>query len=238
MSVMNDEDPTTPPLEARMTRQTDVERLARRMYDETFDRIEDPDLRGVAKDRVTVLFGPPMLRPDVALVSFQGGAGDKTPSPRTWPERLVYLDDKFKFGQALRAQFQAAGLRETLETRTVAMAACFPEAPVSEAGRWCAKRGPRARWREFSSSWVRRMLRAMRPRAVIVFGTRASQALGLDEAWREVARRDSNNHMDYGRAEIEGCPAVFCHHSSQGYSACWVQKCLGEVRGIIDTNPV
>ena len=125
-----------------MTRQADMERLARRMYDETFDRSEDPDLEGVAKDRVTVLFGPPMLRPDVALVSFQGGAGDKTPSPRTWTERLVYLDDKFKFGQALRAQFQAAGLRETLETRTVAMAACFPEAPVSEAGRWCAKQGP------------------------------------------------------------------------------------------------
>ena len=178
------------------------------------------------------MYGPPMANPDLMLVSFQGGGGDNSPSEPTWPVRFRYLDSEFDFGRALRSQFREAGLYETLEKRTVAMAACFPEAPVSESNRWMAKRGPRAEWREFSSNWVRRMVAAMRPRAVLLFGKKASKAVGLDDRWSDETF-DSRRWREFGRAELEGCPAVYCQHLSQGWQRRSVQTSLGEVGRII-----
>ena len=166
------------------------------------------------------------------LVSFQGGGGDSSPSRLTWPERLLYLGNEFDFGRALRSQFREAGLYETLATRTVAMAACFPEAPASESNRWMAKRGPRADWRAFSSNWVRRMVLAMRPRAVLVFGKKASQAMGLDDRWSDELL-DPRGWRAFGRAELEGCPAVYCQHLSQGWARECVQTSLREVGRIV-----
>lgn len=212
--------------------QEELKRLASRMYCEIFQRLEDPRMREVVNHKVTAMYGPPMVRPDVALVSFQGGGGDDSPSRRTWPGRLLYLDDHFAFGRTLRRQFDDAGLDEVLRERTVAMAACFPEARTSESGRWTSKSGPRAEWREFSSAWVRRMLAAMRPRAVLVFGTKASLALGLEERWRNV-EQDSRGWRAFGRATIEDCPAVYCQHLSQGWMRRWVQMSLREVACLV-----
>ena len=209
--------------------QKELERLAKRMYDEVFQRLEDPALQAVVKDKVTVMFGPPMVRPDVAIVSFQGGAGDRSPSRRTWPPRLAYLDGEPTFSQTLRRQFHKAGLYEMLEQRTVALAACFPEAPAHESRLWMATTGPRAQWREFSSRWVRRMLRAMHPRAILVVGQKASSALDLEGGWRDEERRASDGHRVFGRAEIEGSPALYCHHLSQGFSEHWAQMCLTDL---------
>ena len=204
------------------------------MYREVFNRLEGS--AGEAPRKITVLYGPPLVRPDVFVVSFQGGGQDTSPSPRTWPKRLLYLDDPYRFGERLREHFCNAGLFETLEKRTVAMAACFPEARWFEAGRWAVKSGAKAEWREFSSNWVRRMLHAMRPRVVLVFGIKASDALGLKKAWRDVKRRGSDRHPVYGRAELEGFPAVYCHHLSRGASDSWVQKCLAEVKRLVDAG--
>lgn len=74
------------------------------MYGETFERLDDPRLREVVRDKVTVMYGPPMVQPDLALVSFQRGAGDRTRSARSWPDRLLYLDGHFDFGRTLRRQ--------------------------------------------------------------------------------------------------------------------------------------
>ena len=210
----------------------EIERLAERMYEETIQRLRDVDLRGVVKHRITALYGPPMASPDLMLVSFQGSGGDSSPSEPTWPERLLYLDSPFDFGRALRSQFREAGLYDTLATRTVAMAACFPEAPASESNRWMAKRGPRADWCTFSSNWVRRMVSAMRPRAVLLFGKKASDAVGLDDRWRDEVL-DSRRWRAFGRAELEGCPAVYCQHLSQGWMREWVQTSRGEVGRVI-----
>lgn len=210
----------------------EIEELASRMYEETFLRLQDVDLRDIVKRRITALYGPPMARADLMLVSFQGGGGDSSPSRLTWPERLLYLDNEFDFGRALRSQFREAGLYETLATRTVAMAACFPEAPASESNRWMAKRGPRADWRAFSSNWVRWMVLAMRPRAVLVFGKKASQAVGLDDRWSDETL-DSRGWRAFGRAELEGCPAVYCQHLSQGWGRECVQTSLREVGRIV-----
>lgn len=211
---------------------TELKQLVGLMYGETFRRLDRTEWRAVAKHRITPMFGPPMMRPDVALVSFQGGSGDRSPSRRSWPDRLKYLDGRFAFGQALRRQFDAAGLGGVLEKRTVAMAACFPEGPANEAGRWMAKTGARAEWREFSTAWVRRLLGAMHPRAVIVFGMKASGALGLEEAWRDVDS-DSRGWRTFGRAEIADSAAVYCQRLSQGWSRQAVQRSLAEVRRIV-----
>ena len=212
-----------------------LERLAECMYRETFERLEDPCW---SKDvgKVTLLYGPPMVRPDVFLVTFQGGGEDPSPSCRTWPPRLVYLDDCYKFGKALRKNFREAGLYEMLEKRTVAMATCFPEAKSAEASKWMNKRGPKAEWRKFSSAWVRRLIDAMRPRAVLVFGEKASDALGLKNQWRDVEERPGPGQGKiFARAEVEGCPAVYCHHLSQGTLE-GVPKCLAEVKRIVNAD--
>lgn len=112
------------------------------------------------------------------------------------------------------------------------MAACFPKAPASESYRWMAKRGSRAEWREFSSNWVRRMVAAMRPRAVLLCGKKASKAVGLGDRWSDETF-DSRRWREFGRAELEGCPAVYCQHLSQGWSRQSVQTSLREVGRII-----
>lgn len=212
--------------------QQGLERLARQMYDETFRRLDDSRLNKVVKHKITVMYGPPMVRPDLALVSFQGGGGDRSPSVRSWPEKLLYLDDDFSFGRALRSQFAAVGMVETLERRTVAMASCFPEAPSGEANRWMRKVGARANWREFSVVWVRQMLAAMSPRVTLVFGKKASQAMGMDDEWRE-EERDSRGWRGFGRAEIEGCPALYCQHLSHGWKTEYVQMSIREAGRLI-----
>ena len=215
-----------------MTEQHELEQLAKCMYKEAFSRLDERRAREVAS-KLTVLYGPPLVRPDVFLVSFQGGGKDSSPSRRTWPKRLLYLDDTYRFGKRLRKEFRDAGLFETLEKRTVAMAACFPEAPSKDAASWF-KPGPKAEWREFSTKWVKRMIRKTRPRVVLVIGSKTSRALELEDAWRCVEKgRSANAGKVYGRAEIEDIPAVYCHHLSQGASADGVQKCLDEVNQLI-----
>lgn len=217
-----------------MTEQEEVERLAKCMYRETMERLDDPRWAEVAQ-KVTLLYGPPMVRPDVFLVSFQGGGEDQSPSRPTWPERLVYIDDRYKFGSALRRNFREAGLSETLAKRTVAMAACFPEATSAEANKWMCKRGARAEWRTFSSDWVKRLIGAMRPRAVLLFGDKASRSLGLHHQWRDVQSRPKRGRV-YARGEIDGFPAVYCHHLSQGWAKAEVQECLAEVKRLVSAD--
>ena len=208
--------------------QKELERLARQMYEETFRPLDDLRMRRVVKHKITAMFGPPMVRPDVALVSFQGGGGDAEPSQRTWPPRLLYLDDDFAFGKTLRRAFDAACLHDVLERQTVALATCFPEAPESESEWWTVKTGPGAEWREFSSSWTRRMLVAMRPQAVVVFGAKASKAMEMEDIWQDT-ERDSRGWLAFGRGEIEQCPAVYCQHLSHGWKRECVEMSLREV---------
>ena len=221
--------------EADQASKRQIERLARQMYDETFERLDDPWLREIVRDKVTVMYGPPMVRPDLALVSFQGGGGDRMETARSWPERLLYLDDEFVFGRTLRRQCKLAGLGEVLEKRTVAMAACFPEAPSAEARLWMAKSGATAEWREFSVAWVRKMLAAMLPRAVVVFGKKASQAMELEGQWRD-EQRDARGWRAFGCAEVEGCPTVYCQHLSQGWNGEHVQMSLRWAHRLILRN--
>ena len=211
-----------------------LEQLAQQAYDEARALRERSGMEEVV-GRMTILYGPPLLRSDLALISFQGGGGDPSPSPRTWPPRLLYLDDTYRFGRKLRRHFAAAGLSGVLESSTVALAAVFPEAPARDAAKWMARKGPRAEWRSFSSGWVRRLLLAMRPRVILVFGKNASVSLGIEDEWRDemiAARRG----RVFARGRVYGAPAVYCHHLSQGCKDDEVARCLDEIGLLVDVR--
>ena len=141
------------------------------------------------------------------------------------PKCLLYLDDGYPFGRWLCNQFRRADIFETLKERTVAMAAYFVEKGERKADP--------AEWRAFSKKWVRRMIRATQPRVVLVIGSNASKAMELK--WHAVERRCSDLHMVYGRTEVEGFHAVYCH-GRQGASNAGVRKCLDEVGLIARTS--
>lgn len=214
-----------------MNGEAELEALARQMYEQTAELLGDPFCGPVATEKITALYGPPILRPNLALVSFQGGGGDPSSTLDSWPDRLLYLDDDYVFGRALRKHFREAGLYETLATSTVAMAACFPEAPASESQKWMARSGPRAKWREFSSAWVKRLVQAMQPHAVLVFGSKASTSLGMDDSWTRTEHAPGRG-MVFGVGHFEGAPAVFCHHLSQGAANTEVQRCLSTAKAL------
>lgn len=205
--------------------------LTKRMYTEARERTRDPKWNAVIDPKITIMFGPPMVKPDLVLVSFQGGAGDRSPTKWEWPDKLVYLDSRFAFGRNLTKLFNEAGHASMLKYRTTAITTCFPEARANDASKWIRKTGAYALWRNFSSNWARRMLRAMQPRSIIVFGKKASQSLGLEGCWSDVKR--NGNGQWYGHTEIEGCPAVYCHHLSQGYKKSQVHYCLRAVESIV-----
>ena len=209
-----------------------LEKLVRQAYEEMFALRKLPGMGAVVKNKMTMLYGPPMMRPDLALVSFQGGSEDKSPQLTTWPEQLLYLNDPYRFGRSLRRHFKDAEIYETLQSSTIAFAAVFPEAASREAGKWMRQTGAWAEWRKFSSGWVRRLLRAMQPRVIIVFGAKASESLEIDDDWRDEKYAEYRGRV-FGRGELVGCPAVYCHHLSQGVRKDEVAKCLNEVKLIL-----
>ena len=209
--------------------------LAREMYTEIDQRLHDEEWAAVVTKEITALYGPPMMEPDLFLVTFQG-AGGRTWSRNTWPERLLYLDDKYKFGTNLRRICQSVRLTDSLNSRTVAMASCFPEASSREANRWMRDVGPHAQWRKFSAHWVRRMIKAMRPKVVIVFGKKASMSLDIEGDWQNETTRATDSVRAFALSEIEGRPAVYCQHLSQGWDKISVNTSLTAAKQIMDSS--
>ena len=104
---------------------------ARQAYKEAHDLLRDPEMRSVVNGGLTILYGPPIERPDLFLISFQGG-GAAPVIYDTWPERLLYLDDEyklgksFKFGRNLCTYAREVGIYQTIKESTVAVPAVFP----------------------------------------------------------------------------------------------------------------
>ena len=116
-----------------------------------------------------------------------------------------------------------------LKSSTVALAAVFPEARAHDAVKWIARTGPRAVWRTFSSGWVLRLLRAMRPKTVLVIGKNASVSLGIEDDWRDESIIPRRGRV-FARGQVCEAPAVYCHHLSQGCKDDEVAHYLTEVR--------
>jgi hypothetical protein len=193
---------------------------ATRAYVEAKVMLADPAMASVVKHGFTILYGPPIQSPDLFLISFQGG-GAAPVDHGTWLERLLYIDDEhkpgnaFKFGRSHCRYAREAGLYTTLQRSTVAVPAVFPGGPEREAGRWLVRNGPRARWREFSVGWVKRFVDAFRPKVIAVFGDKTAQALGLDGTWRDVSHKHGQGWMTCGLNEWRGVPTVYTTHLSR-----------------------
>lgn len=209
------------------------ESVARQAYEKASGMMNNPSLRAVVRHGLSILYGPPMVQPDLALITFQGGGADST-IQNSWPRRLLYLDDPYKFGTALRTYMSAVGLRKTLEERTVALPAIFPQAPTSEASKWLTKSGPRAEWREFSRYWIEKLVDVQRPKLIVVFGEKASKVLGI--AWSSVEREHAQGHMTFASSEWRGFPAIFCHHLSIGCPEQAALRCLSVARDVIGST--
>ena len=132
---------------------------------------------------LSVLYGAPPAAIDLIMVSFQNhdcGRPLFDPAGQPWPKRLVHADDKldpFPFGARLRRVFAAHGLTRTLSERTLAVNAIYPNAPAADAEIWLRGMGSYAAWRRFSTAWTALLVEQIRPKAVLLLGRKASQAI-------------------------------------------------------------
>ena len=78
---------------------------------------------------------------------------------------------------------------------------------------WEKGKGPYSVWRQHSVDWVKRLVEAINPKVVMVFGGRASRV--FDIRWDKIERLHAQNHQTFGVSTFQGAPAVFCHHLSR-----------------------
>ena len=215
---------------------------ARQAYKEAHDLLRDPEMRSVVNGGLTILYGPPIERPDLFLISFQGGGAEPVIYD-TWPNKFLYVDDyenplkkktgnKFSFEKKLCKYAEEIGIYQTIKESTVAVPAVFPGAKSDDATKWAnSKPGPKTDWRKFSVSWVERFVDEVKPKAIIVFGQKASKAIGLKGKWENVEgtpNRSGTIKMKFGTTIYRGFETVFCYHLSypDGYGGEWVKKSL------------
>ena len=214
-----------------MMKATDsIEGLLREAYSATHKMLKDPELGSVAKDGLLISYGPPIPEPDILLLSFQGG-GACPVFQKCWPSRLLYLDDDYDFGKALRSLCYDAELSASLESSAMAFPAVFPQAPSSEARRWMNKKGPHSVWRRHSVDWVTRLVDAIQPKVVMVFGKYASDAFGI--RWENKECGPGRRGQIFGLSTFRGAPAVYCHHLSWGYAKPEASKCFEHAKRLI-----
>ena len=189
-----------------------IEALLREAYSETHEMFNDPELSSVVNDGLTISYGPPIYKPDLLLLSFQGAGDDKTVY-KEWPKRLLYADTKspHRFGKVLRKLCRDTGLHTTLETSTMAFPAVFPQAKKST--HWNSEKEPYAVWRRHSVKWVERLVGVIEPKVVMVFGKETSKAFGI--SWDKVERNDKQNWPTFGVSQFQSVPAVYCCHLSR-----------------------
>ncbi len=177
-----------------------------------------------------VLYGPPMVKPKLMLISFQPGGEDGI-AYQTYPDTLAYVKDNFKFGKTLRKHMQEAGLSDVLEKHTVATTAVFAQAPASESSKWATGKGSYKIWREFSLESVRELIDLMHPEVIVIFGTKTK------DIFKPELTNTRHNHkqhiLTYGEGELEGIPLVYCMHLSQGWVASEVQKSFRKVKELL-----
>lgn len=215
-----------------------LKELLREAYADTHEKMKVPAVGEVVKDGLIISYGPPISRPDMLLISFQGGANTHRDTHDTWPERLHYLDSTSKdstskFGKNLRQVCRDTDLYHSLDRSAMALPAVFPQAPDREAKLWKRKTGPHADWRMHSVDWVRRLTREIRPKVVIVFGRGTSDALGI--VWEQTEHNHKQGWLTFGASTFEGYPALYCMHLSRPSNDA-VLKSFRYAKGIIEAG--
>ena len=217
----------------RMKMPDSIEGLLREAYSTTHEMLKDPKLGAVVQHGLLISYGPPISKPDLLLLTFQGG-GESPVVQETWPRRLLYANDTYKFGTTLRGLCHDTELSYSLQSSAMAFPAVFPQAPSSEAGRWMKKTGPHSDWRRHSAEWVERLVEAINPRVVIVFGNKTSEVFNI--RWEKIERIHAQGHQTFGVSTFQGVPAVFCHHLSQGFVKSEALKCFRYAKGLISAG--
>ena len=207
-----------------------IEQLLSEAYSTTHDMLGNPELGSVVRHGLLISYGPPIPEPDLLLLTFQGG-GECPIVQQTWPQELLYSGDPYRFGKTLRSLCRDTGLSASLNSSAMAFPAVFPQAPPSEADWWMKKPGPYLVWRRHSADWVTRLVDVIRPKVMIVFGTKASEV--LDIRWPNLERTHKQGHPTFGVSEFRGSPAVFCHHLSQGCPRSEALKCFRYAKGLL-----
>ena len=208
-----------------------LKELLREAYADTSEKMKVPAMGAVVEKGLIISYGPPISRPDMLLISFQGGANTHRDIHYTWPEKLLYLKSK-RFGAALRNRCRDTCLYRSLERSAMALPAVFPQASDGESGDWGDNAiGAYADWRAHSVHWVKRLTRQIHPKVVIVFGKNASQALGID--WKRKER--TARGLTFGVSTFEGYPAVFSMHLSR-HKKWAVNKSFEYAKGIIEAG--
>lgn len=209
----------------------ELERVLSQAYAATHHLLTDPSLGSVVKRGFIISYGPPIVEPDLLLISFQGGGNALKKGQESWEKRLLYLDSCYKFGRNLRNLCRKVGLYGSLENSTMAFPAVFPQAPSSGARKWKNNKGPYEKWRQHSAEWVKKLTTEAKPKVVIVFGVGASGVLEI--AWKERECNHGQGWQTFGTSEFCGAPAVFCSHLSQGYTRSEVLKSLERAKSYI-----
>ena len=176
-----------------------LERDVQRIYEEANDYA---DLHGGIQHGMNVLYGPPILKPKVMIVSVQGGGADGKSPQTTWPSELAYLDGRHEFGRRLIRDFDNAGLGQVLRQSTVATNLAFPQA--AEFGKWQRTSGAQA-WLEKSASWAKRLIMLMDPTMLLTYGTPSFERLTSKRKRCKVEETQWN-----------GMPLVGCGHLTRG----------------------
>lgn len=175
---------------------------------------------------LNVLYGPPISKPTVMVVSIQGGGKDRC-RQRTWPERLQYLDSAYGFGQRLEGDFIRAGLAEVLNAATVATNIVFPQWPADRGGFEGWKRQPSAAaWLARSREWLSVLVDAMAPRVILTYGK---------PAFEELTGRPKNKGT-LAIGHYRTFPVIGCGHLSQGASLTERKGALVAVADIVDED--
>lgn len=204
--------------------------VARAAYDASAELMADPEYAGVVSHGLSICYGPVKWKPDLALVTFQGGGADKTVQKEP-PTEFLYAKDPYKFGAAVRRYSQEAGILEVIQSNAVAHPVVFPQGPTAESGKWMARSGPRSTWRNLSLDHLGKLLSAQAPKVVMVFGTKASELLEID--WEDGVNNHPQGHLTFGLGKILGIPAVYCHHLSIGCPADEARRCFGAVSDLM-----
>ena len=179
--------------------QDELEARVRRVYAAANDFADEV---GGIEHGLNILYGPPILRPVVMVVSMQGGGADGI-RQREWPSRLHYLDPQYPFGKRLKSDFEYARLRHVLETQTVATNVVFPQWP--RFAEW--ERQPTAEaWRRRSRKWLDELVTAMAPTVILTYGQPPFVAL--------TGSRKRKGYVAV--ASFSNVPVVGCGHLMQG----------------------
>ena len=181
-----------------------LEREVQRIYDEANAYA---DHHGGVCYGMNILYGPPILRPKVMIVSIQGGGKDRKPPQTKWPLELTYRKQghpsrgnrRSDFGSKLVTDFERAGLAHVLNSNAVATNIAFPQAPKYDE--WLRIQGAKE-WLQKSSEWVVELVELTAPKAILTYGA---------EPFKRLVGRKKNGVVEETTTK-NTTPLVGCHH--------------------------